>query len=166
MSTYQYILACTIFSITYQYVLGTDRYIPVCTKNPDFVQPVTIPDAVMPVQPAPTDPSGIKRGFGVWEFRQIFMKRKRQKNQVVDCFILLLIQHFTGECCSCFWQLFEDKEDTKRAPDAGTADAAAATPATLPDGRSCRIRREGASTTLQPWGQEPGLGQQGAGGSC
>ena len=41
--TYQYILVCTIFSITYQYVLGTDRYIPVCTKNHDFVQPVTIP---------------------------------------------------------------------------------------------------------------------------
>ncbi len=44
-STYQYILVCTVFSITYQYVLGTDRYIPVCTKNHDFVQPVTIPDA-------------------------------------------------------------------------------------------------------------------------
>jgi hypothetical protein len=46
LSTYQYILVCTIFSITYQYVFGTDtgRYIPVCTKNHDFVQPVTIPD--------------------------------------------------------------------------------------------------------------------------
>jgi hypothetical protein len=45
LSTYQYILVCTIFSITYQYVLGTDWYIPVCTKNPDFVPLVTIPDA-------------------------------------------------------------------------------------------------------------------------
>ncbi len=32
------------FSITYRYVLCTDRYIQVCTKNHDFVQPVTIPD--------------------------------------------------------------------------------------------------------------------------
>ncbi len=32
----------TIFSITYQYVLGTVRYIPVCTKNPNFVPLVTI----------------------------------------------------------------------------------------------------------------------------
>ena len=48
LSTYQYVLVCTIFSITYQYVLGTDRYIPVCTKNHDFVQPVTIPEGAIP----------------------------------------------------------------------------------------------------------------------
>ncbi len=60
---------------------------------------------------------------------------------------------------------FEDQVDTERAPDADTADAAAAnpaTPATPPDagaaaasgrGRSSRIRRGGASTSPQPWGQ-------------
>jgi hypothetical protein len=39
-------LVCTIFCITYQYVLSTYQYIQVavCTKYPDFVQPVTIPD--------------------------------------------------------------------------------------------------------------------------
>ncbi len=31
--------------------------------------------------------------------------------------------------------------------------------------RSCSIRRGGTSTGPQPWGQEPGRGQQGAGGS-
>ena len=40
-------IPCTVFSITYRYVLGTDRYIPVCTKNYDFVQPVTIPDVIL-----------------------------------------------------------------------------------------------------------------------
>ncbi len=33
-----------IFGITYQHVLCTDWYIQVCTKNPDFVPLVTIPD--------------------------------------------------------------------------------------------------------------------------
>ncbi len=46
-STYQYILVCTIFCITYQYVLSTYQYIQVCTKYPDLVQPVTIPDVYM-----------------------------------------------------------------------------------------------------------------------
>jgi hypothetical protein len=54
--------------------------------------------------------------------------------------------------------------DTERAPDADTADAAAAIPATPPDagaaaasgrGRSSRILRGGASTGLQPRGQVP-----------
>ncbi len=61
---------------------------------------------------------------------------------------------------------FEDQEDTKRAQDADTADAAAATPATLPDaGTAAAFGGEEPSPVPSPGGKSLGWGNKGRAGA-